>query len=196
MPSDPATLIRAPRVFEIIPGRRAAKAQRAPILRIDTAGQSSKYSAMRDDGILKHLALAMVIAIVFYVAGFSWLEHRRLVGGPWEVTFRTDAAGKPSLLIDQPHLGISETVLFAAGQTQRTNLSRMVRFTQGTTELPFGEMIYQDPTFLPGTVTMRLFGHQIELLPRVLTIDKKPYPWKAGSQIEVPRVELTSPPKV
>ena len=47
-------------------------------------------------------------------------------------------------------------------------------------------MIFQDPTFLPGTVTLRQFGHEIELLPRVLIIDKKEIPWRAGKTVEVP----------
>jgi hypothetical protein len=140
---------------------------------------------MRNEGILKHFALALIIALVFYVAAFSWLEHRRAVKGPWEVTFRIDAAGRPSLWIAQTNLGIDEAVGFPAHNIQPPNDCRVVRFVQGTTELPFGEMLYQDPTFLPGTVTMRLFGHEIELLPRVLTIDKKEYPWRAGSRIEV-----------
>jgi hypothetical protein len=46
-------------------------------------------------------------------------------------------------------------------------------------------LIFQDPTFLPGTVTIRLFGHVVEFLPRVLTIDKKEYPWQSGAVIEV-----------
>jgi hypothetical protein len=139
---------------------------------------------MRNDGILKHLGLALLMAVVFYVAGFSWMEHLRLGKGPWEVTFRADAAGRPSLWIVQTNLGIGEAVWFSPPAAGVSNLCRVVRFVQGTTELPFGEMIYQDPTFLPGTVTMRLFGHRIELLPRVLSIDKKEYPWRAGSQIE------------
>ncbi len=140
---------------------------------------------MQNDGILKHFALALVIALVFYLAGFTWLEHRRVVKGPWEVVFRTDPAGTPSLSIAQTNLGITQAISFPARKASPANLSRRVRFEQGTTNLPFGEMIFQDPTFLPGTVTMRLFGHQIELLPRMLTIDKTEYPWKAGSQIEV-----------
>jgi hypothetical protein len=38
---------------------------------------------------------------------------------------------------------------------------------------------------LPGTVTLRLFGHEIELLPRVLIIDRKEHPWKAGDTIRL-----------
>lgn len=140
---------------------------------------------MRNDGILKHLGLALLIAVVFYVAGFSWLEHSRVAKGPWEVTFRTDAAGKPSLWVAQNKLGVAETIWFGDATTRPGNLCRVVRFVQGTTDLPFGDMVYQDPTFLPGTVTMRLFGHEVELLPRVLVIDKKEYPWRTGSRVEV-----------
>jgi hypothetical protein len=154
--------------------------------RIDTGRQTPKYFAMRNEGILKHFALALAMALVFYLAGFNWLEHRRVAKGPWEVTFRIDAAGTPSLRIAQTQLGITQLISFPARKTQPPNLSRTVRFEQGTTELPFGEMIFQDPTFLPGTVTMRLFGHDIELLPRVLTIDKKEYAWKGGSPIQLP----------
>jgi hypothetical protein len=140
---------------------------------------------MRNDGILKHLGAALLIAVVFYFAGFTWLEHRRVAHGPWEVTFRTDAAGRPSLWIAQNRLGVGQTLWFSGATIAPANLCRIVRFVQGTTELPFGDMIYQDPTFLPGTVTMRLFGHEVELLPRVLIIDKQEYPWRSGSRIAV-----------
>jgi hypothetical protein len=154
--------------------------------RIDIARGTPGYSAMPNEGILKHFALALVIAVVFYFAGFNWLEHRRTAKGPWEVTFRIDAAGVPSLSIAQTNLGIAEGLSFPSRKAQPANLSRLVRFEQGTTELPFGDMIFQDPTFLPGTVTMRVFDHEIELLPRMLTIDKKEYAWKEGQEIRLP----------
>lgn len=134
---------------------------------------------MRQEGILKHFAAALVIAVVFYFAGFNWLQHRRVEKGPWQVTFQTDAAGTPAISIVQSNLNIFKTISFPRGRAA-PGLSRTLAFGQETPDLPFGEMIYQDPTFLPGTVTMRLFGHEIELLPRVLTIDKKEYTWRSG----------------
>jgi hypothetical protein len=140
---------------------------------------------VRSDGILKHAAIAFVIAVVFYVVGFEWIEHRRTFRGPWQVDFRADTNGAPSLLISQTNLNISETMTFP-GQTVRPgNFSRAINFNEATTNLPFGDMLFQDPTFLPGTVTMRLFGHEVELLPRVLIVDKKEYPWKAGGIVQV-----------
>jgi hypothetical protein len=40
-----------------------------------------------------------------------------------------------------------------------------------------------DTTFLPGTVTFQIFGHEIELLPRVLIIDHQERPWLANGSI-------------
>jgi hypothetical protein len=140
---------------------------------------------MRQEGILKHIAAALVIAVVFYFAGFTWLERRRAANGPWQVTFKSDAAGVPGLSIAETKLKISQVLVFPRGKS-RTNLSQTITFGQDTPDLPFGEMEFQDPTFLPGTVTMRLFSHQIELLPRVLIIDRKEFTWNATNPITVP----------
>ena len=38
--------------------------------------------------------------------------------------------------------------------------------------------------FLPGIVTMNLLGHEIELMPRTLVVDKKEVPWStAGAKV-------------
>jgi hypothetical protein len=60
-----------------------------------------------------------------------------------------------------------------------------VEFREETPELPFGKIVFQDPTFLPGTLSMHLFDHKVELVPRVLFIDGKEYPWNATNEIEV-----------
>ena len=141
---------------------------------------------MRSDGLLKHLAISLAIAVVFYIAFFGWVEHRRTARGPWEVTFRTDAAGTPALLISQTKLHISETVVFPGQTVQPPSLLRPMAFGQTPpAALPFGELIFQDPTFLPGTVAMRLFGHVVELFPRVLTVDKKEYSWQSNAVVQV-----------
>jgi hypothetical protein len=140
---------------------------------------------MRSDGAIKHFAIAFAIAVVLYIVSFSWIQHRRVFKGPWEITFATDVAGQPSLMISEPVLKISQTIAFPGQKIAPANLARAQRFDEAVTNLPFGQMIFQDPTFLPGTVTMRLFGHDIELLPRVLIVDKKEIPWRAGQTVEV-----------
>jgi hypothetical protein len=141
---------------------------------------------MRSDGAIRHFAIAFAIAVVLYIAGFGWIQHRRVFKGPWEITFITDGVGRPSLRISEPMLRISQEIVFPGQKVAPANLARVERFGEAVTHLPFGEMIFQDPTFLPGTVTLRLFGHEIELLPRVLIIDKKEIPWRAGQKVEVP----------
>jgi hypothetical protein len=140
---------------------------------------------MRSDGMLKHLAICAVMAVVFYVAAFGWIQHRRTFKGPWEMTFRSDAAGAPAIVILQTKLNISETLLFPGQTVRPANFSRTLVFGQTPLELPFGELLFQDPIYLPGTVTLGLFGHQVEIFPRALTIDKKEYAWKSGAVIEV-----------
>jgi hypothetical protein len=139
----------------------------------------------RPDSLWRHLGVAAVLALVFYCAAFALIEHRRAAKGPWEIAFLTDAAGRPSLRIAQPALKISEQLDFPDAQTTRSNLTEIVKFRETTTNLPFGEMLLQDPLYLPGTITMRLFGHQIEVLPRALVVDQQEHTWNPGGQITI-----------
>ena len=60
--------------------------------------------------------------------------------------------------------------------------------------LPFGQCVFVDSTFLPGTLTFEVFGHEIELLPRVLIIDREEHTWQSNSIITLaPRPRLLSP---
>lgn len=138
------------------------------------------------ESILKDLIIALALALVFYVAGFSWIQHLRLAKGPWEVAFVSDASGQPAIVITQRALKISQTVRFA-DERIKANLQTDVQFREAVTSLPFGEMMLQDPLYLPGTATMRLFGHVVELLPRTLIIDDKEQAWGSGRDIVVHR---------
>ncbi len=134
----------------------------------------------------RHLAIAFAVALALYAAGFSWIEHRRVVKGPWEVVFAADAAGQPSLSIAQPTFHISEKLFFPGGNAGRTNFSQEVRFTELHTNLPFGEFLFQDALYLPGDLTMRVCGHQIEMLPRTLIVDRVERPWHPGGELVLP----------
>ena len=48
---------------------------------------------------------------------------------------------------------------------------------------PFGEWVRDDLMVQPGMVLFDFFGHKVELLPRVLIIDLKEYPWQATNTI-------------
>lgn len=136
---------------------------------------------MKRDSLVKHLALAFVGAVLVYVAAFYAIEHLRGRNGPWHVTFTTSPAGEPSIIISEPRIGISNVaVLFPGRQVDATNLQNTVVFERPVTNVPFGGVRYLDTTFLPGAVVFDLFGHEVQLLPRVLMLDRREVPWRSG----------------
>jgi hypothetical protein len=128
------------------------------------------------------------VTLALYLAGFWAVQHLRQRRGPWELTFATTTNGAPSVTIQQAHLGIRDVRLEITG----TNLPgpvdpAVIRFLDPDTKarLPFGEQVFLDTTFLPGTVTLELFGNEIELLPRVLIVNKEERPWQSGATVEL-----------
>ena len=143
---------------------------------------NSGHRRTRNESLLKHLAIAFGLAILIYLGAFYLLEHSRTRKGGWQVTFQTDADGHPTLWFAQPHLGISNvSVSFPGGQVGPSNLLSVVVFDRPITNVPFGRVIYVDTTFQPGSVVFGLFGHEIQLLPRVLMLDKREIPWLSGT---------------
>lgn len=138
------------------------------------------------DGVLKHIAVAFLLALALYAITFSWIEGKRSQKGPWHVTFRTDAEGQPSVSVSQPSLKISNVrFTFPDERIGKTNLIELVIFDSPITNVPFGRVVYLDTTFLPGALTLNLFGHEIEFLPRTLVVDRTEKPWQAGQTFEL-----------
>lgn len=134
----------------------------------------------------RSLVLFFVVVFLLYLGAFYGCEYMRARKGPWEVQFVSDSSGRPSIIVDQPALGVSSLeILFHGEHINRTNLSERVLFNAPLKPTPFGKVIYEDLTFRPGVVTFDLFGHEIELLPRVLIVNKKEVPWKSDSIVEL-----------
>src|SRR5665213_3719290 len=102
---------------------------------------------MKSDGMFRHVAIAAIIAVVSYAVVFSWIEHRRVVKGPWVIAFVTDGNGRPSLRISESVLNISDTVTFPNATAGRCNMFDSIHFDQPDTAVPFGRLIFQDATF-------------------------------------------------
>ena len=135
---------------------------------------------------VKAVLITFIVTAVFYVCAYNGLQHLQTRRGPWEATFATDDAGHPSITLYQPKLNFSSVeLLFLGEKVDRTNLSERVRFDKPRKPTPFGTVIYDDLMFLPGVVTMDLFGHEVEFLPRTLIINKKEYPWNSDTTIEL-----------
>jgi hypothetical protein len=135
----------------------------------------------------KHFAMAFAIALVGYVVVYNWIEHRRVVRGPWEVTFQNDA-GQLNLVLNQPHLGIKGVHLRFPEVTSTTNFTETIQFTGRRPvpfPIPFGRCVFQDPLYLPGTVVLEIAAHRIQLLPRALTIDGVEHDWTTTNEWHV-----------
>jgi hypothetical protein len=135
---------------------------------------------------LKTFAAVGLITLIVYIAVFSVVENRRRKNGPWELTFsQTDNA--PALAINHPKLGLSNITIVFPEAAVPTNLPQTIRFQHGqiapAMELPFGKCLFLDTLYLPGTVTCEMFGHEIQILPRTMTIDRVEHPWSSGEKI-------------
>jgi hypothetical protein len=142
---------------------------------------------MKAAGPAKHFILAFLIAIVLYVVFYTAIEHRRTRSGPWQVTFTSDGTNAPTVIINESKLKITNVKLvFPNEKAPATNA--LVVFDPPKPvpfDLPFGQCIFLDTTFQTGTVVFNIYGHEIQLIPRVLTIDKKEYPWQSESTISL-----------
>ncbi|HEY9175149.1 MAG TPA: hypothetical protein VI136_22915 [Verrucomicrobiae bacterium] len=125
------------------------------------------------------------LAVVAYGVCFGFIQYRRTANGPWQVTF-TGETGVPVLVVNQDKLGIADVRIAFPGQAATTNATQTIRFDQAKPvpfDLPFGKCVFLDPLFLPGTVALEAFGHQIQFMPRVLTIDRMERVWRSGETI-------------
>jgi hypothetical protein len=103
----------------------------------------------------------------------------------------------PGIVINQPKLGITNVQISFADEIQpATNSAVTLYFRQPKPvpyTVPFGNCVFMDTTFLPGKVTFQLFGHEIELLPRVLVIDRQEHSWRPDTNIALPRGQAALP---
>lgn len=145
-------------------------------------------------GSLRHFIIPFLLAAALYVLTFSCIERRRHVHGPWQVTFTRDSGGMPMLSVNQPYLKIQNVrIVFPNVRVEQPGGPQTLHFEQPPAPppfpAPFGQVIFLDTSFLPGSVTFRLYGHEVELLPRVMVVDQREIAWKSGSILALPARE-------
>lgn len=126
-----------------------------------------------------------LVTLIVYVVIFTLIEKKRRKDGPWELTF-TQAEYSPALHINHAKLGLTNITIVFPDVVVPTNLPQTIRFQHGQIapfDLPFGKCIFLDTLYLPGTVTFEAFGHEIQILPRTMTIDRVERPWLPGEKI-------------
>lgn len=131
------------------------------------------------------------MALLIYAAFFTCDQAVRKRKGPWNVTFTTNAQGYAEIVINETGLGVSNVVITFLGE-KATNTGA-VKFDRPLQPVPFGITKFEDLTYLPGSVAFDFFGHEVELLPRTLYLNKQEHPWVSGKRIEL-KPEQKLPP--
>ena len=142
---------------------------------------------MKSDGIFKQVSAVFIVALAIYIVAYHAIEDRRTHHGPWEVRFTQDATGAPALLINEPKLAITNVMIVFPGEiiasTNQPTTLALVQPRATPFDVPFGKCVFMDATSLPGTLVFELFDHEIQLLPRALTIDKIERPWVSPMRV-------------
>ena len=137
---------------------------------------------MQPSGFAKPVLVGLLLAVAIYAGGFAFDQHLRTRRGPWEVAFTTESTGAPAIIINQRNLNIVNLRIVFLGEAG-TNVHGAVVFDVPQKPVPFGKVKFEDLTYLPGTVTFDFFGHEIELIPRTLYINRKAHPWSSNEGI-------------
>jgi hypothetical protein len=113
------------------------------------------------------------------------------------VTFQTDDLLRPTLVIKQEALGIESFWL-----SFDTNLNTALAPTNFVFDapqptpysVPFGECLFMDTLFLPGAVAFQIHGHEVQLMPRALLIDKREFPWEQRASFIISEAQIYREP--
>src|ERR1051326_3244450 len=143
---------------------------------------------MQSSGVAKPVLIGLLLAVVIYAGGFAFDQHLRTRRGPWEVTFTAEPSGAPAIIVNQPKLKITNLKIVFDGESA-THAPDTVVFDVPQKPVPFGKVKFEDLTYLPGTVAFDFFGHEIELLPRTLYLNRKAHPWKSNEAITLSRAD-------
>jgi hypothetical protein len=142
------------------------------------------------DRLPRHLLIGLALALVIYIGFFTVDQHIRTRKGPWEVVFRTNESGWATIDVSQRSLGVKTTISFNGESA--TNQGA-VAFDKPGKKIPFGTVKFEDLTYLPGSVAFHFFGHEVELLPRTLYLNKHEHAWKNGEALELKPGEKLPP---
>lgn len=146
----------------------------------------------KSEHVGRNLALLFALVVLSY-AGFYSCDHRmRTHKGPWQVRF-VATNDTPRIVIAQATLGISNVTISFPGETVTNLQDGLVVFDRPEKPVPFGKVKFEDLTYLPGSVAFDFFGHEVELLPRTLYINKAEHAWISASNISLHASEKLPP---
>ncbi|MBM3847483.1 MAG: hypothetical protein FJ405_14520 [Verrucomicrobia bacterium] len=135
---------------------------------------------------IKPVLLFFAALVPVYLLVYWGIESTRRASKPWELGFIVDSNRVPSLRIRQPNLGIGDVLIrFPDERLTNAPSETIVILDRPQPPIPFGTRISQDLTFLPGVETLELMGHEIEIAPRTLVLNRKETPWSSNAVFEL-----------
>jgi hypothetical protein len=144
---------------------------------------------MHQERFSRHLLAAFLLSVVLYATLYWFIEGRRVVHGPWIVSFVTNESAVVEVQVRQESLKLGPvTIRFMAAQPIDSNAWHQVAFDTPKPvpfNVPGGRCVFQDTTFLPGTVVLDLGSTTLQMLPRTLNVGTNEFPWRAGTVIVV-----------
>lgn len=129
------------------------------------------------DSFLKHAGIAFLAALAIYALFFAFDTRMRTRRGPWQVRFEATTNQEPLIVVNQPSLGIENVRILLSGEVA-TNTGAFQFDIPTKMNVPYGRVRFHDLTYLPGTVTLDVFGHEVEFLPRALFLNTKEVAWQ------------------
>lgn len=144
--------------------------------------QTAPDASMKSEGLAKQILITFALTALLYLIIFQTIEYRRNRNGPWQVTFTNSPGNPPALIINQPKLGLTNVQLIFTDVAMTTNVAETLVLNQPRRvpwDVPFGQCIFLDLVSMPGAAVFECFGHQIQLLPRVLTVDHREIAWES-----------------
>lgn len=153
---------------------------------------------MKPAAAAKPFLIVFLVVLALYLGSFYGVEFLRHRKGPWQLEFGANNQNEPVVIIRQQASQITNLTLVFHGE-KVTNNAGSVSFSKVKQPVPFGRLLYEDLTFLPGVLTFDFYGHEIEMLPRVLVVNKREFPWQSGATIDLwptnKPATLPQPPK-
>lgn len=144
---------------------------------------------MNREHLPRQLLFIFLITLAVYAAGFWLIESRRKAESPWNVSYEVDAAGHASLKIRQESLALGPVeIRFASAPTNLPMPATRIIYNDPKPvprPAPIGQCMFEDLTFLPGTVALKVCGTDIQMLPRALSIGTNDFSWTRARIIRV-----------
>ena len=123
------------------------------------------------------LIIILLITLLVVIAAFIFIIKPIRERSPWNIKFEI-SDGIPSIYISNNTPMVPATKIIFSNEKINRDLSENIAFEKhNINKIPFGEITFTDVTLFPGRITLKLFNHEIDILPRALIIDKKEYKW-------------------